>query len=668
MNRTITMNLSGIIFHIEDDAYEKLNKYLSTIKGYFNATEGRDEIMSDIESRIAEMLQTKVSQAKQAVLLADVESIIAVMGKPEDFAGDNEHQETPSSKQETEQERTYRRLFRDPDDKVIGGVCSGISNYFDIDPIWIRGAFAIALFVFGSGVLLYSILWMIIPRAKTTAEKLQMRGEKVDINSIGKAVNEEFNDVKKRMNKFGEDLNSPERRQRIRHSARSIGHEVGNLVISTLRIVGKILSIIFLIISITLLTFLLAAIFGKNNMSFFDHNSQVKFSLYELTKAVLPADISSELVVTALILFIGVPLMLIMYRCVRFLFNIQQHNKIVNYTGGVLWVIGIAMMVYIGVRIGTEFSTESYVKKRISVVQPQGKKLFLDVKPSDEDYHRSYIRFLHNNKKYHNDNWNIFSREDDRYRLGYPQVDIVQSETDSFQVVILKSAWGPDKKEANIAAKNITYDFTQKDSLLVLNSYFDISENDKFRGQNVKIIIKVPLDKSIYLSNRMERIIYDIDNVTNTLDADMVNRTWIMTNQGLKCVDCTGDEATVDIRGNDEDTDYYSYDGDYYNDKHTIIRKDEHGETIETTHNGKKTIIHRDEHGETIETKPDKKRVIIRKKHLDKDDADVEDEDAVDKVIIKKEIKTDANDKKLNSQLSIPFHLVPYAAGTKSFS
>lgn len=138
MNKTITMNLSGIIFHIEEDAYEMLNKYLSTIKGYFHDSEGRDEIMNDIESRIAEMLQEKVSTTKQAVLKMDVESVIAVMGKPEDFAGESAENAKNESKTEANapfEGNKRRRVFRDPDDAVVSGVCSGISNYFDLDPI-----------------------------------------------------------------------------------------------------------------------------------------------------------------------------------------------------------------------------------------------------------------------------------------------------------------------------------------------------------------------------------------------------------------------------------------------------------------------------------------------------------------------------------------------------
>ena len=147
MNRTITMNLSGIIFHIEEDAYDRLNKYLATIKGYFKDSEGRDEIMSDIEGRIAEMLGEKVSTTKQAVLIIDVESVIAVMGKPEDIASENDIPPTNSNNAQAAADTKMdysgsrrRRIFRDPDDKIIGGVCSGIANYFDFDPIWLRAA------------------------------------------------------------------------------------------------------------------------------------------------------------------------------------------------------------------------------------------------------------------------------------------------------------------------------------------------------------------------------------------------------------------------------------------------------------------------------------------------------------------------------------------------
>ena len=94
-------------------------------------------------------------------------------------------------------------MFRDPDDKILGGVCSGIANHFDFDPLYLRGAFAVLFFAFGSGFLLYILLWIIIPKAQTTAEKLEMRGEPINVDNIKRSVEEELNDVKNRVNDLG---------------------------------------------------------------------------------------------------------------------------------------------------------------------------------------------------------------------------------------------------------------------------------------------------------------------------------------------------------------------------------------------------------------------------------------------------------------------------------
>jgi phage shock protein PspC (stress-responsive transcriptional regulator) len=151
MNKTVTINISGIIFHIEEDAYDILSKYLSTIKGYFNKSEGRDEIVSDIESRIAEMLQERISPLKQVVLMADVEHVISIMGKPEEFAGEqtDEQEKAGTEASDAGQTTGRKRLFRDPDDKMLGGVCAGIGHYFGIEAVWLRLALAISFFVFG---------------------------------------------------------------------------------------------------------------------------------------------------------------------------------------------------------------------------------------------------------------------------------------------------------------------------------------------------------------------------------------------------------------------------------------------------------------------------------------------------------------------------------------
>jgi phage shock protein PspC (stress-responsive transcriptional regulator) len=541
------MNLSGIIFHIEEDAYDKLNKYLAAIKGYFSNSESKDEIMSDIESRIAEMLQTKVSQTKQAVLMADVESVIAIMGKPEDFADDNNSNQTNGNSNFQYSEKQHytgrRRVFRDPDEKMLGGVCSGVANYFDFDPIWLRGAFAISFFVFGTGFLLYIILWMIIPEAKTTAEKLEMRGEKVDVNNIGKAVSEEFDDLKKRMKNWESDVNTPENKAKVKSSAHKIGQFITDLFHGIFKAFGKVFAIFLVFIGITLLVALLATLFGKGTISAFSSpGDTLRFSLYEFGDAVLPNTISFELIVIGLILFLGIPLLSMVYSGIKYLFGFKEKNRIVKYTANVLWLFGLAIMVYIGIQIGSDFTEQATTKQNLTITQPANNTLFLDLKPSsEEDIEDQYNR----HRKIHLGDWYIISKDERKFRLGYPSFTIVASETNNFELVAVKSAQGFDKKEAAGRAKNIEYAITQMDSTILFNSFYDIDALDKLRGQELKLILKVPVNKSVFLSKRMEKIIYDIDNVNDTFDSDMVNRRWIMTSRGLECVDCEGLENVV---------------------------------------------------------------------------------------------------------------------------
>lgn len=542
MNKTITMNLSGIIFHIEEDAYEMLNKYLSTIKGYFHDSEGRDEIMSDIESRIAEMLQEKVSTTKQAVLKMDVESVIAVMGKPEDFAGDNS--ENTKNESKTENNSSFdgskrRRVFRDPDDAVVSGVCSGIANYFDFDPIWLRAAFAISFFVFGSGLILYIILWMIIPKAKTTAEKLEMRGEKVDINNIGKTVNEEFEEFKKRMEKFGEDVNSKENRQRVRTNSQKAADFIGDVLRNIFQIVGKIFSVALIVFAVFLTVILLGSLFGRNFIHVNTNDTDFSYSIYDMMHSIFPNDLPIELAVIGLVLFLGLPLLSMIYGGVRHLFGIKQKNKIVSYTSTFLWLTGLAFIIYVVYQISDDFKEDATSKQNIELVSTKSDTLYLSLKNYDK-YGLSKDADDNYDSRILIDNWTLLKKDGKTTSLGYPRFDIVLNEIDSVELVAIKSASGVDKKEAFYRAKQISYGVSQKDSLIEFSPQFDIQDGDKWRNQNLRVVLKIPVGKVVFLSANMKHIIHDIDNVTNTYDGDMVNRRWKMTSRGLECVDCDG--------------------------------------------------------------------------------------------------------------------------------
>lgn len=198
MKKTFTINLSGSVFYIEEDAYDSLQKYLVNLKKYFGNSEEGKEITADIEARIAEIFTQKITSEDKVVTETWVHEVIETMGTTENI-NDETGEEEPSNGQK----KIKRRLYRNPDEKVLGGVCGGIAAYFDMDPVVVRIILALlALFTTGAAVLAYIILWIAVPKAVTTAQRLEMRGEEVTIKNIEKFIKDEVNSVKESYNKF----------------------------------------------------------------------------------------------------------------------------------------------------------------------------------------------------------------------------------------------------------------------------------------------------------------------------------------------------------------------------------------------------------------------------------------------------------------------------------
>ncbi len=194
MKKTISVNLNGTLFYIDNDAYALLEEYLNRIEVHFSGEDEAKEIMSDIEARIAEILNERTGGAKKVVSSDDIEEIIRIMGSPNDFGeqGQEEHKNNYHS-----HSHKHRRIYRDPDNRVLGGVCGGLGAYVNVDPVIFRIIFVVAFFGVGVGFLIYLLLWIIIPEATTTAQKLEMRGDPVNVSNIGNFFKEEFESVKK---------------------------------------------------------------------------------------------------------------------------------------------------------------------------------------------------------------------------------------------------------------------------------------------------------------------------------------------------------------------------------------------------------------------------------------------------------------------------------------
>jgi phage shock protein PspC (stress-responsive transcriptional regulator) len=194
MKITLSINLGGYSFNIDEDAYAELKRYLRNLELHFAGEESSSEILSDIETRMSELFRTKITVYKQVINIEDVRQAISVMGTPEDIS-DNGGKST----REKFSSPGYHRMYRDTDNRIIGGVCAGMGAYWDIDPIIIRIIFVALVLAGGIGALVYLILYIVIPEAKTTAQKIEMKGDPVNIHNIKEAVKKEFDTVRKNM-------------------------------------------------------------------------------------------------------------------------------------------------------------------------------------------------------------------------------------------------------------------------------------------------------------------------------------------------------------------------------------------------------------------------------------------------------------------------------------
>ncbi|MEI6048624.1 MAG: PspC domain-containing protein [Bacteroidota bacterium] len=194
MKITVSINLGGYSFNIDEDAYAELKMYLRNLELHFAGEESSSEILSDIETRMAELFRIRITGYKQVINMEDVSQSISVLGTPEDIS----ENDSPSAHDKFSSPG-YHRMYRDTDHRIIGGVCSGMGAYWDIDPVIVRVLFIALILAGGIGALVYLILYIVLPEAKTTAQKIEMKGHPVNIHNIKESVKKEFDTVRKNM-------------------------------------------------------------------------------------------------------------------------------------------------------------------------------------------------------------------------------------------------------------------------------------------------------------------------------------------------------------------------------------------------------------------------------------------------------------------------------------
>jgi len=574
MKKVISINFKGRVIPIEEDAFEILQRYIESLRRYFAKEEGRDEIINDIEDRIAELFSDILKNNANCITETDVNEIILNMGRVEDFEASENFEAPENEKIAPEQIEPRGSISRNATDKILGGVCAGLAHYLKIDPTVMRILFAIVTFGgFGLGVFIYIILWIVLPEkplppnikkrifrdpenkmiggvaagiaayfniavwvprlifllpgalglfgemifdgnivfagglggslfvayivlwivlpiAKSGIDKMQMRGEKIDLNAIRNQVKGEVGSLQERAEKLGTEVS--EGATRFATEASSVGNRVGNTVGKTIGILFKALFLFIAgIISFALLMVLFSLGFAGTVMlpvkGFLFENGLQTFALWG-----------------TILLFLFVPAIAMLVWMIRKMIGAKP-NPYFGYVFGVLWFFGWVSVCLLGTLTAKNFSFEGETEEVVPLKKPMKNPLVLSVSEEPVRYSGTYWWISGNDM-----NWDI--NED---TLKYAEIDgpiekspikvVIEKSTDtSYSASIIKTSFGKNRKDAEARAEKIQYHIKGNDSGIDIGRAIAISKKEMFRMQQLVVVVRVPVGKKIRLNRTME--------------------------------------------------------------------------------------------------------------------------------------------------------------------
>jgi phage shock protein PspC (stress-responsive transcriptional regulator) len=606
MKQVININFHGRVVPIEVSAFDLLKQYTESLLRYFANEEGKEEIINDIESRIGELFQERLKAGASCITDDDVNAVIKSMGKPEEFEDqDQTGPATTGTKIVQPTPTKHKRLYRDENDKVLGGVCSGLANYFDIDPIIVRIAFLIILFAFGTGllayiifwvvvpssstteigstrkrlfrdpdnkliagvcsgisnyfgistwiarllfllplisfafhsgswnfigashffgfsfspgaVIIYIILWLVMPEANTTAEKLEMKGEKVDMNSIKNSITGEMKDAKSFATQKGKAMVTD-----VSATSKRGINSLGDIIGMFFKIIGY---------------FILACIgFGVVVALFCV--AMVSIAVFPFRDYILTSGWQNIFAWGTLLFFIGVPVIGIITWIIRKVSKSKRNSTTLRLGFLGLWLIGIFSFIAMIVAVSRDFKASNRkTEEEVTLTNPAINKLEVtSLIPSHKFYEKNWLQE------------DFFDNLDgDTSYLKNIEIRIVQSPTDSFKVTTVKSARGRTKNDADTLAQTIQLNIAQQDSLLVMDKGIAITRKNKFRDQQVILTVYVPVGKQIKIDKNIgwgDNAHFSTDNWDDDdFDIETHNNNWdegvdyIMQADGLHMLD-----------------------------------------------------------------------------------------------------------------------------------
>lgn len=476
MNKTVNINLGGMFFHIDEDAYQKLTRYFDAIKRSLSKSSGQEEIIKDIEMRVSELLTEKQKTEKHVVTLREVDEVITVMGQPEDYIIEEDSTNNSGNYNNYTAPSGTRKLYRDKDNGMVGGVLAGLGHYFGIDKVWLRIFLLILVLAWGTGVLAYIILWIVMPEAITTSEKLEMTGEPVTISNIEKKVREEFENVSGKFKNADYDKYG----NQIKTGAEKLGNSFSDFIMTLFKVFAKFLGVILIMGGLTVLVLLFIGVFTLGTSVSMD------FPWQSFVEAGNFTDYPVWSFGLLMFLAVGIPFFFMSLLGFKLLApNMKSVGNIVKYTLLALWLIALSIAISIGIKQATAYAVNGRtVLKETINVEPTDTLL---VKFTHNDYFAKDVddrhEFMITKDSLNNDI--IYSNE--------VSIRIEKSDEKYAYIQIEKEAKGKSLSEAKKRADAIKYSYKIVGNQLIFDNYLITDVKNKFRDQEIEITLFLPV-------------------------------------------------------------------------------------------------------------------------------------------------------------------------------
>ena len=565
MNKTVNINLGGMFFHIDEDAYQKLTRYFDAIKRSLSNSTGQDEIIKDIEMRIAELISEKHTSEKQVISLKELDEIIAVMGQPEDYRIEDEPASGPAQAVPGyDNFKRRKKLYRDTEKGMLGGVATGLGHYFGIDSVWLKILFLVFVFAgFGAGVVAYIVLWIVTPAAITTSEKLEMTGEPVTISNIERKVREEYETLSERFKNA--DLGATG--NQVRTGAGRMAGNFGDAFMTVFRIFAKVLGALIVVFSIVSLAGMIIGLFTVGSTSIAD------LPWHHYANAVNYTDVPLWAIALLGFFAIGIPFFFLFILGLKLLVNnLKSIGNPIKYSLLAIWLISVGILVGIGIKQATEVAFEGKIVSKETLYLKPGDTL--DIRFRYNDF---FAKDIDSREEFQ------FTQDESGKELIYSNqvnLHILKSDNGTAYMQIERLAQGKSMTEARQRAEKIRYAFDATGGKIVLDNYLLTDLDNKYRGQEVEIYIYLPAGVYIKPDISIQNF-DDSDNGFFNLHHSG-NYIYRVDEDRVLCLDCPADESDwEDVENIEVNTDSTT----------TTVRVNGEVITVDTTEDGERVTL-----------------------------------------------------------------------------